>query len=646
MALSAADLQAFHATQLPQQAAPATKPSGNLLTHLFPTIGGIGGGAAGGAAGGALAGSAVLPGVGTAVGGLLGALLGGAAGGAAGKVAENKAESKNLGSGVGGQALEQGVLSAGPLRLLKGVSVAGKAAAGGSSSLLDALGQGGAVDAKLAAPGLLGNARSALATKGQQMEARAGGYGVGEKASGGVQLGVHDSAAIGDFLKSQGIAPGSPETRLAGVENKLGTVGKQIDTHLNSNNVTLQPSDVKSMAADYLKNVEMQPGVRPAVRKAATDFATNLENQVKDTKSLVAFRRGLDKQVINFNANGQGASPAAQIAARTLRDALTNKTNELAPGISDLNKSYSGLTDAAEFLKGGAKAISDQSQGGGGVISRVLTNDTAQAAKSRTGSVLQKVAAGGNAANPFSTGAISARSLPTGLVQALSSSSNTSNPTTPSTGNNNLTTNTATSNANMDTLSQPSDQMSSSPFDPGNIETNIEKIVAAGGTTKDVSDYVSLASAINSLQTAAAKSNTGATIKPTGQQFGLAQGGLNALQQLGQLIQQNPNVVNKNATPGQGLPLVGSLITNAAGAGDYHPLADNVLQSLIHLQTGATATPEEVKAARGQLPAPGDSPEEQQRKLSNLAAMFAPYIQGGQLGGNSGSLMSALGGAQ
>jgi hypothetical protein len=100
------------------------KPS--FLQSLFPTIGGIGGGALGGAAGGALAGSAILPGIGTAAGGLIGALLGGATGGAAGKVAENAATGQSLAGGVGGQALEQGVLSAGPLRLLKGA----KAAAG------------------------------------------------------------------------------------------------------------------------------------------------------------------------------------------------------------------------------------------------------------------------------------------------------------------------------------------------------------------------------------------------------------------------------------------------------------------------------------------------------------------------------------
>jgi hypothetical protein len=62
-------------------------------------------------------GTAVAPGIGT----LLGALLGGAVGGGAGKVAENAVEGQsNLGQGVGQEALINGVLGAGPLRLLKG----------------------------------------------------------------------------------------------------------------------------------------------------------------------------------------------------------------------------------------------------------------------------------------------------------------------------------------------------------------------------------------------------------------------------------------------------------------------------------------------------------------------------------------------
>lgn len=644
-------------------AKPQPKAKGNFLTHLFPTIGGIGGGVVGGAAGGALAGSAVLPGVGTAVGGLLGALIGGTVGGGAGKVTENKLEGQSLGSGVlptawnhPGAALEQGVLSAGPLRLLKGIGVAGKAAVG-SGSLLDALGQGGAVNATVDGPGLLVKGRAFFANKGAQTEARAGGFGIGEKVPGSEPLGFYDSAKITKNLKAEGIKAGSPETRLKQVEDALAARGQEIDTHLATNNKVLTPTAKQSIADNFMKSVDQQPGVDDLVRKKAADLASNFVKQTSDTKSVVNFRRGLDKQVINFNQNPSAALAAKQLAARTFRDVLSDTTENLAPGLKQANQSYSKLKQAQEFLTGANKAVSDQSQGGGGLVSRALTNDTAQATKSRIGSVTQKIGPRPNSgANPFGAIAIGGRQLPIGVAGALGTGaaqpSNNTNITTATMPNGNSSnpslTNSMNSNINpsMDTLSQNNGDMSSSSvFDPANLETNIQKIVANGGNLKDIEDYVSLASSINSLHAASTKANASTTIKPTGQQYGLATGGLNSLQQLQQLLSGNPSLAARNQTPGQGLPLVGNLITNLAGAGDYHALADNVLQSLIHLQTGATATPEEVKAARGQLPGPSDTPEEVQRKLSNLSAMFAPYVQGGTIGGSSdiSDLLSALG---
>lgn len=118
------------------QAAQPVQNKGNFFTHLLPTIAGTGGGIAGGAAGGALAGTAILPGIGTVAGGLLGALLGGAAGGAGGKVLENKVEHQALGNGVLGAGIENGVLSAGPLRLLKGGAALAGAGKGLAGSLL------------------------------------------------------------------------------------------------------------------------------------------------------------------------------------------------------------------------------------------------------------------------------------------------------------------------------------------------------------------------------------------------------------------------------------------------------------------------------------------------------------------------------
>lgn len=163
--------------------------------------------------------------------------------------------------------------------------------------------------------------------------------------------------------------------------------------------------------------------------------------------------------------------------------------------------------------------------------------------------------------------------------------------------------------------SQPTEAQQS-PID----KSTLLALIAAD--PKNASTYVSLYSAL--------KPTAPAAVKPTAQQQGLAQSGIASLKQLAQMIEQDPSVVTKNAVPGQGTPLVGSLVTNTAGAKGYHALADNILSSLIHLQTGATATKEEVTSAHGQLPQPGDSPQEQQQKIRTLLGNFQPFLQGAQ----------------
>lgn len=179
-----------------------------------------------------------------------------------------------------------------------------------------------------------------------------------------------------------------------------------------------------------------------------------------------------------------------------------------------------------------------------------------------------------------------------------------------------------TPDASQGQATQPDTTETANPFDPTNIDTNIQSILAQGGTMKDVSDYLSNVDAYQKL----VAPSTSATGKPTAQQNGLAQSASQSLQQLAQMIAQDPSIIEKNATPGQGTPLVGSLISNAAGASQYHALADNILSALIHLQTGATATKEEITAAHGQLPQPGDSDATRQQKLQTLMSNFEPFL--------------------
>ena len=131
----------------PQPLSQKPQDNGNFFTSLLPSGGGMAG-----VAGGAALGTAIAPGIGT----FLGALLGGAAGGGAGKVTENAVENKDLLQGVGQEALLNGVLGAGPIRLLKGgVDVARGLKAG--TGLADALSNAGTNAVQGSIKGTIGN---------------------------------------------------------------------------------------------------------------------------------------------------------------------------------------------------------------------------------------------------------------------------------------------------------------------------------------------------------------------------------------------------------------------------------------------------------------------------------------------------------
>lgn len=135
MALSQNEIDSFHSFLAAGQPQAAPKKKGNLLTKMLPSVAGTAGGV-----GGAAIGTALLPGIGT----LAGALIGGALGGGAGKIGENKIEgNKNAWDGVGKEAAINGVMSAGPLRLLKGATTGVKSlrAGTGLAEALNATGQ-------------------------------------------------------------------------------------------------------------------------------------------------------------------------------------------------------------------------------------------------------------------------------------------------------------------------------------------------------------------------------------------------------------------------------------------------------------------------------------------------------------------------
>jgi len=265
-------------------------------------------------------------------------------------------------------------------------------AAGGLLSKIGALGKNAAADTGAASAASTGNkVQNFLNDKGTQMQARAGGYGVGE-GQGGKSLGFFDSAQMNQNLANEGIKAGSPAARLKATETALNQRGQQLDDAVSQNNLPVSQADKHQIASDFMNQLETTPGVTDQAKNLAEQHINTLLKAGNDTKALVDFKRGLDTNAINYNANPDAATSANQLASTVLRGTLKDAINSRVPTLQPLNDSYHNLSDAAGFLKSASKKISNQSESaGGGIAGRLLTNETAQAVKSQAGGLLQKI---------------------------------------------------------------------------------------------------------------------------------------------------------------------------------------------------------------------------------------------------------------
>lgn len=174
------------------------------------------------------------------------------------------------------------------------------------------------------------------------------------------------------------------------------------------------------------------------------------------------------------------------------------------------------------------------------------------------------------------------------------------------------------------------------------------KVLQETGDTKSADELLQMASAAQSLEKQSAASGTSGQPsigKPTAQQYALANSGTQGVQQLMTLLQKDPGVLSRSATPGQHLPLVGGVVRRGAGTGEYDALANNVIDAILRLRTGAQANKEEIALYRNQLfPQAGDNQKTVQRKLQDLNTAFQPFLgtysQGS--GGDITDLLSSL----
>lgn len=596
------------------------KGPGGLAGFLVNSLPAIGSGI------GAVGGSFVAP--------VAGTVAGGTAGGALGEAIKRKLLGESLDpTQIAVQGLEGGAL-AGVGGVGRGVtSVAKGIVSGAAKTATKDVAETAAT--KSAGKSFLKN----LTTQGQQMQGRVTGVSAGSKVAG-KELTPQDTEQMLKTLENHGVTTGNANNTLRDVTDKLKGYGQQISGHFKAGNASLKLEDTKVIADNFIKGLDTTD---PNVLQHATVLANDLQKNVKSTEDLWKFRKTLDSRIPDTKFMDENTSNKVT-ALKSMREYISKELGSV-PGM----KEYHELSGIKPFVSAEAKRLNNP---GGGIVGRVLSSGVAQKTESLAGKGVEKVGKAGAGSPPpvnpvvGSTEAVAASNpgFMDRLVRAPAApiaypgktaaavlkqeagrgfgipAAGSQPQQQPSDGQpaSNFSSTILQSSSNNPT---PSD----SPYDPVNAEANVRAILEQGGTDKDVAAYLSNVKQFQALQ---ATGVSPAYSKPSAQQHALAQSAVGSLQQLAQMIEQDPSIINKNATPGQGTPIVGSLVTNAAGAGGYHSLADNILSSLIHLQTGATATKEEIISAHGQLPQPGDSSEERQRKIQTLLSNFEPFLQG------------------
>lgn len=617
--------------QAPQTQPSAPQSHGNFLTHLLPALGGTLGGVSGGALGGAEIGTALLPGIGTAAGGLLGALLGGAAGGAAGKVAENAKEKQKLTNGVAGQALEQGILSAGPLRLLKGVGAAGAATGravatagetAGGNTLVDALNAAGNAAMKSGVKaGVAKTAVSTLKTGTADNSAAGFGIGVGQKVNGNL-ITPNQSDALQNFLQNRanlygGIKPGTPIQQATQAQAVHDAVTNALSSKLDQINRAVTPEETQGIANTALQAASKNPALADSSLAPLSALSQQITGAT-DLKGLEAARMAADKLAYP-NGTDLASSQLAQQGAH-VRDAIDKFVSQAPKGATPEQQAAINEYKAIKGDYGASKdllsATSQANAGAKGVhipfLGGEVGRQTVNGAKNVANAKLAGVAGNaGNAAAPFGTKAIASRviggnALIDALTGAQGQNSTSQNQPPPA----DLTT--AITQAQQGNNAGTQD--TTNPFSQQNIEGAIANDIATTGG-KNITQLLALYNTFGKPDATQQTLTTNQKNEVVSQQ--------KALESLNAYTTQLQNAGGPEG-PVQGA-INGSILgnfTNPAAKGIDAQRIDVASAIAGSLSPRGTVSPVTARIISEALPSIHDSPKVAQAKIANLVAQI------------------------
>lgn len=164
---------------------------------------------------------------------------------------------------------------------------------------------------------------------------------------------------------------------------------------------------------------------------------------------------------------------------------------------------------------------------------------------------------------------------------------------------------------------------------PDLIQNMAMSAIQNSKTMDELKQNLAVVSTLSSLMpkpsTASATSPFG---RPSAAAYSEAASGESSLQQLRQMLSENPDLVAKSAVPGQDIPFgIGALIQRGTGTTDYQTALANTLDALIRARTGAVVNKQELKQYMTRFaPRAGDSPQAVAFKLNQIEQAFQPFL--------------------
>ncbi len=381
------------------------------------------------------------------------------------------------------------------------------------------------------------------------------------------------------------------------------------------------------------KKAAFQSAVDEKLTDSAGKLANNTNKQIADVfRTLVNDKADAAGIVIDPNS-----LPITGIKATNIRE-LGNELRGLKEFADKAavkqnvgrGKNPIGLTSAVGATGGGAMAGIPGAAVGAG-ITTVANSQTGRRAEFGLAQRLANMSK--SPSSPLRRGAgIGARGA-TGasLVDAMTDYSSPLDPSMSDSTQMNTNTAMTPSNANIDTQYQNTDDLSSSsPYSQENLLADIQR------DPENADKYIGY---YQSLQEIFAAPESEQLSSEAAKNVSNAQTGLQALSDFQAAIDQDPNVLAKRSLPGRGL--LGGALGSALGTRGADAAAQQIVDIIARLRTGAAITNDEAVRFEQFIPQAFDPPEVRQQKINYLGRQFQMVAQRGA-SSQPGSLEEAM----